>query len=184
MPLSWYHSRTFPFFPDETRSGIRRIYSHPAEQHVLRHFCGFCGTPLSYWTESPRSEADFIQLTLGSLLTDDLHGLEDIGLVPAGEEEASRGSTQTVTPRSFVGIPWFDALLAGSKLGSVQTRRGVEEHGNGHIRVEWEVTEWTEGGHEDEDAEPDDESNASAIKRKRAGNDDTSPGAMLLRRIA
>lgn len=196
VPLAWYHSRTFPFFPDETRSGIRRIYSHPAEQHVLRHFCGFCGTPISYWSESPRSEADFIQLTLGSLLTDDLHDLEEMGLILPGTDESDPGfetlavldsdrvSTRAVVPREFAGIPWFDALMAGSKLGTVQTRRGIEQHDNGRIRVEWEVTEWTEGGDDDEDAEMSEESSASASKRKRSGPDEISTGAGSARRVA
>ena len=49
-----------------------------------RHFCGFCGTPLSYWSENPKSEAEFISLTLGSLVGDDLRDLDELGLLPEG----------------------------------------------------------------------------------------------------
>ncbi|KAH7037826.1 uncharacterized protein B0I36DRAFT_359466 [Microdochium trichocladiopsis] len=197
VPLSWYHSRTFPFFPDETRSGIRRVYSHPAEQHAHRHFCGFCGTPLSYWSESPRREADYIRLTLGSLLTDDLHDLEEMGLIPVVTDTAEQGkeslvavgrayptAAPTTILRDFTGIPWFDNMLAGSTLGSVQTRIGFHEHDNGRVRVEWEVTEWTEGGHNDEDADMSEESSASASKRKRAEADYTMAESAASRRVA
>lgn len=189
VPLSWYHSRTFPFHADETQSGIRRVYSHPAEQHVIRHFCGFCGTPLSYWSETPSVEADYIRLTVGSLLTDDLHELEDMGLVPADPniaqhpgEVRSQPSAVTVIPRNSDGIPWFETMLAGSVLGNIQTRR-VEAH-NGRIRVEWEVTEWTEGTNEnDEDADMSEASDAADNKRKRGDADDGTTGTSTERRI-
>lgn len=158
VPLSWYHSRTFAFFPDESRSAIRRVYSHPAEEHALRHFCGFCGTPISYWSERPRSEADYIQLTLGSLLTEDLHGLDEIGLIPGGLEDDSMGIVAAPTAntgsqligRDITSIPWFESLISGSRLGNLQTTRGARESQDGRIRVEWEVTEWT--GDNDEEA--------------------------------
>ncbi|RYP17810.1 hypothetical protein DL765_004294 [Monosporascus sp. GIB2] len=165
VPLSWYHSRAFAFFPDETRSAIRRVYSPPAEQHTLRHFCGFCGTPISYWSERPRSEADYIQLTLGSLLTEDLHGLDEIGLIPGVFEDDSMDIVAAPTTntgsqligRDTTGIPWFESMISGSRLGSLQTTRGARESQDGRIRVEWEVTEWT--------ADDDEETNNG--KRKR-----------------
>jgi hypothetical protein len=57
----------------------------------MRHFCGFCGTPLSFWSEEPRDEADFIHLALGSLSPRSLADLEaeweadleDLGFLPA-----------------------------------------------------------------------------------------------------
>ncbi|RYP92209.1 hypothetical protein DL770_001628 [Monosporascus sp. CRB-9-2] len=164
VPLSWYHSRTFAFFPDESSSTIRRVYSHPAEQHALRHFCGFCGTPISYWSERPRSEADYIQLTLGSLLTEDLHGLDEIGLIPGGLEDDSMDIVAAPTAntgpqligRDITSIPWFESLISGSRLGNLQTTRGARESQDGRIRVEWEVTEWT----------ADDDEEANTGKRK------------------
>lgn len=82
VPLAWYHSATFAFLPDETASQIRRVYDNPFEGHARRHFCGFCGTPLTYWSEQPRTEADYIQVTMGSLCREDLGDLEDMGLLP------------------------------------------------------------------------------------------------------
>ncbi|KAL2181926.1 uncharacterized protein P884DRAFT_215560 [Thermothelomyces heterothallicus CBS 202.75] len=82
VPLQYYRAQTLPYHDDETNSQIHRVYQPAGEEHAMRHFCGFCGTPLSYWSESPRSEADFIRLTLGSLLQEDLRDLEEWGLVP------------------------------------------------------------------------------------------------------
>lgn len=180
VPLSWYHSRTFAFFPDESRSSIRRVYSHPTEQHVMRQFCGFCGTPLSYWSEEPRSEADYIQLTLGSLLTQDLRDLEDMGLLPDEDgngnnleemELAPAAAPVTTGPntpllgREFSGLPWFDSMVRGSQLGNLRTSKGARESRNGHVRVEWEVTEWSgDGGGEGID---DESESSSSGKRKR-----------------
>ncbi|KAI0180236.1 hypothetical protein GGR52DRAFT_234000 [Hypoxylon sp. FL1284] len=151
VPLSWYHSQTFPFFPDESRASIRRVYSHPAEQNAIRQFCGFCGTPLSYWSEDPRSEADYIQVTVGSLLTEDLHDLEELGLLP--EEPAQEDTDLIPTARSSVrgpqlvgreitSIPWFESMILGSRLGNVHTTRGVRESRDQGVRVELEITEW------------------------------------------
>ena len=72
VPLSWYHSSTQSFFDDESHAMIRRVYTHPSQQHAKRHFCGFCGTPLSYWSERPAGEAEYMNVTLGSLLSEDL----------------------------------------------------------------------------------------------------------------
>ncbi|KAI0850908.1 hypothetical protein F5Y00DRAFT_21842 [Daldinia vernicosa] len=151
VPLSWYHSQTFPFFPDESRANIKRAYSHPAEQNAMRQFCGFCGTPLSYWSEEPRSEADYIQLTLGSLLTEDLRDLEDLGLIPDESEldsmvikptHASNQDSQLIG-REVAGIPWFESMILGSRLGNIRTTKSVRESRDGKTRVEYEITEWT-----------------------------------------
>ncbi|KAI6092510.1 hypothetical protein F4821DRAFT_224203 [Hypoxylon rubiginosum] len=184
VPLSWYHSQIFPFFPDESRASIRRVYSHPSEQNAMRQFCGFCGTPLSYWSEEPRSEADYIQVTLGSLLTEDLHDLEELGLLP--EESASEDAMDIIpTPisvtqrsqlvgRDITSIPWFESMILGSRLGNVHTTRGVRESRDRRVRVEYEITEWTEDDAADgETGEKPEEASASATgKRKRGEADD------------
>ncbi|KAJ9134434.1 Mss4-like protein [Pleurostoma richardsiae] len=154
VPLTWYHSATFAHFPDETRSMIRRVYENPFEQHAKRHFCGFCGTPLSYWSEEPRSEADYIQLTLGSLRREDLLDLEDLGLIPDSESEreptGSRSGTSTpeeqrlTRARETLSVPWFDSMVAGSRLGKLRTSKGSRQSSDGRTRVEWEIVEWTE----------------------------------------
>ncbi|GJN68951.1 hypothetical protein PLIIFM63780_000860 [Purpureocillium lilacinum] len=160
VPLSWYHSTTFAFFPDETHSMIRRAYTHPSQQHSKRHFCGFCGTPLSYWSENPRSEADYIQLTLGSLLREDLADLEDMGLIPddtddeAESNELQRRETPTKSTalRESLGVPWFDGMVDGTRLGNLRRSQGVHRSEDGSVRVEWEIVEFSDApGGEDVD---------------------------------
>ncbi|KAG5985030.1 hypothetical protein E4U55_001966 [Claviceps digitariae] len=166
VPLSWLHSTTFAFFDDETHSMIRRVYTHPTQQHAKRNFCGFCGTPLSYWSEEPRSEADYINLTLGSLLQDDLQDLEDLGLIPedsegeAEEQEKEKekemeveGGTQNrgIVLRQSFGVPWFDGMVEGTRLGRLRRTHGIKHSGDGAVKVEWEIIEQSdtpEGGDE------------------------------------
>ncbi|KAI6359864.1 hypothetical protein MCOR25_006909 [Pyricularia grisea] len=175
VPLSWYQSSTFPFFDDERSAAIRRTYTHPAQQASKRNFCGFCGTPLSYWSEDPPSEADFIRLTLGSLCHEDLGDLEELGLVPGSDDESSEGGAATehkedvqgemeenvdadrgksnnrnntdngLVPRETFGIPWFDSMLAGSRLSRLRTSRISGQTQSGSVKYEWEVVEWSSG---------------------------------------
>jgi len=160
VPLTWFHSTTYAFFDDETHSSIRRVYTSPREQHSKRHFCGYCGTPLSWWTESPASEADYISLTLGSLSGADLRELDELGILP---EEFSniRESTEEIVPRQSSvdllpsitqrqGVPWFETLIEGSTLGNIRRTRGKGQTEDGQIKVEWEVMEWTDDGTEEE----------------------------------
>jgi hypothetical protein len=140
------------FFDDETNTAIRRAYTSPHEQSSKRHFCGFCGTPLSYWSESPPSEADYIFLTLGSLSGDDLRDLEELGLLPKeavedAEHDNEKIESVTITGSSDAneGLPWFESLVQGSKLGNMRRSWGSRQSGNGRFKVEWEIMEWTEG---------------------------------------
>ncbi|OTB07113.1 hypothetical protein M426DRAFT_20169 [Hypoxylon sp. CI-4A] len=184
VPLSWYHSRIFPFFPDESRASIRRVYSQPGEQNAIRQFCGFCGTPLSFWSEQPRSEADYIQLTLGSLLTEDLHDLEELGLLPEEPEREDRmdivptepaNSMSQLIGRETTGIPWFESMMLGSRLGNMHTTRGIRESHDGRVRVEYEITEWT-GDDAADDGEESMSVSSATGKRKRGHTDDGDGG--------
>lgn len=131
IPLTWYHSATYSFFPDETHATIRRAYTSPAHPHSKRHFCGYCGTPLSYWTEQPPTEADFISLTLGSLIGEDLRELEDLGLIPPEVTRDALGEREDVMN-----------LIAGAVQGGGQQQQHSagddnamttgEYNGNGH----------------------------------------------------
>lgn len=147
---------------------IHRVYISPSEEHAMRHFCGFCGTPLSYFTEQPRSEADFIQLTLGSLHGEDLGDLEDLGLLPGEDNEDDARPADTMAGLAGVeagtaihdnntrevvlrpgretlgGLPWFDTLVEGSRLGTLRHRKGGGLSRDGTVRLEWEVVEYTE----------------------------------------
>ncbi|KAM0436874.1 hypothetical protein ACHAPT_002587 [Fusarium lateritium] len=158
VPLSWYHSTTYAFFPDETHALIRRVYTHPSQEHSKRHFCGYCGTPLSYWSEDPRSEADYINLTLGSLLREDLRDLEDMGLIPEEGEQRQRTTSEqpaeavgrSTALRQSYGVPWFDGLVEGTRLGSMRRSQGVQQSQDGRVRVEWEVVEFSGSSEGDE----------------------------------
>ncbi|ROT38804.1 hypothetical protein SODALDRAFT_333428 [Sodiomyces alkalinus F11] len=201
VPLSWYHSTTQSFFPDETHSMIRRVFEgqNPLQRQTKRYFCGFCGTPLSYWTERPPSEADFIQLTLASLCGEDLRDLEDMGLIPGSEDvgpslvSEGRGgpvkpaqTTVSAVERTTRGVPWFDSLVEGSRLGNIRRSQEVEQsEGGGGVRVEWEVIEWTEGEDEagrsveeaPEAGAEDVEMGGTSGKRKRRGDGDSDATA-------
>jgi hypothetical protein len=172
VPLSWYHSTTYAFFNDETHNAIRRVYTSPQENNSKRHFCGFCGTSLSYWSESPPGEADYISLTLGSLSRDDLEDLEDLGLLPPTPREAVRepntsGANEEqggqpgpkalqrtdVSVQDVIGVdsvPWFESMIQGSHLGRIKRSRGSRHTGEGRLRVEWEIVEWTDDGVEND----------------------------------
>jgi hypothetical protein len=157
VPLSWYQSTTHAFLDDETHSTIRRTYTSPNEQNAKRHFCGFCGTPLSYWTESPPSEADFISLTLGSLSGDDLRNLEELGLLPKEAMEDAENDKEKIDNAAPLasnilsvdgneGLPWFEAMVEGSKLGKMRKSMGNRRSRDGSITVDWEIVEWTDEG--------------------------------------
>ncbi|KAF3075275.1 hypothetical protein CFAM422_002225 [Trichoderma lentiforme] len=162
VPLSWYHSSTYAFFPDETHTMIRKVYSHPSQDYSKRHFCGFCGTPLSYWSEEPRSEAEYINLTLGSLLREDIRDLEDMGLIPEGDESPPRSEAaapavptrRTALQQSF-GVPWFDGLIEGSRLGSMRRSYGATRSRDGQTSIEWDIVEYSENGGGEMEVEED-----------------------------
>ncbi|KAK2739091.1 hypothetical protein FQN55_009624 [Onygenales sp. PD_40] len=161
VPLLWYQSCTTSYFPDETHSTIRREFVPPNAPFSKRHFCGYCGTPLTYWSESPPEEAEYMSVTIGSLFGEDQAALEDLDLLPADADAESvtgplaTSSTSTqLTPsqpqisrkRRFGvldGIPWFEEMIEGSRLGRVgKRRRGVGISADRSARMEWEVSEW------------------------------------------
>ena len=185
VPLEWYHSTTFAFFPDETHALIRRVYTHPTQSHAKRHFCGYCGTPLSYWSENPPTEADFINLTIGSLLREDLGDLDDMGLIPGTpeENEVQDGKTIDATNTGFerlgrgsvfresYGVPWFDSLVEGTRLGNMRTNRGIERSHDGRVKIEWDIREYHDDGDEDTDMSPGNGPSAGGIPSKRKHSD-------------
>lgn len=169
VPLSWYHSATFAHLPDETHRSIRRTFASPFAPGSHRSvFCGYCGTPLSAWTEREPQLADTICLTLGSLLEEDLGRLEEWGLLPGDEESEDEDAAGGVThighqsqqqpgqqrqqqlqlqeqPR-LRGAPWFESLVGDSRLGGrIRRQRGGQTSRDGNVSVEWEVVEWSGG---------------------------------------
>ncbi|EKV09254.1 Glutathione-dependent formaldehyde-activating enzyme/centromere protein V [Penicillium digitatum] len=147
VPLGWYQSHTRSFFPDESHSSIRRIHSPRHAPQTQRVFCGYCGTPLTFWTEEPLEESNFLSVTIGSLLVDDQRALDDLGLLPRDFDEetppagiftsseiapaSETASSSAIAPLSkdFAdisrslqhgrtgGIPWFEEMVEGSRLG-------------------------------------------------------------------
>ncbi|KAK4946055.1 hypothetical protein LTR10_014857 [Elasticomyces elasticus] len=185
VPLAWYSSSTQAFFPDETHSSIRRTFSPLHSPHTQRIFCGYCGTHLTFWSEQPASEADFLNITLGSLVNEDIRALQDLELVPGDidpeDVRPSQGTTEQApvkqrddqtlsrTERNGTsgGLSWFEEMLDGSKLGRTHNiRRGVGVTSDGTTRVEWEVSEYVDDGKG--------ETNQTGSKRKidDVGNDD------------
>lgn len=161
VPLTWYQSTTHAFFDDETHAMIRRVYTHPEQEHSKRQFCGYCGTPLSYWSENPPSEADFIHLTLGSLLREDLRDLESMGLIPdspsdSGSQEETEKPAQTPGLRQSHGIPWFDGMVEGSRVGRMCRRHGLLRRSrDGTIKIDWEIIEYSDSGDEQKSTHDD-----------------------------
>ncbi|KAI1609073.1 hypothetical protein EDD37DRAFT_137810 [Exophiala viscosa] len=185
VPLTWYSSSTQAFFPDETHSSIRRTFSPLHTPHTQRIFCGYCGTHLSFWSEQPPSEADFLNITLGSLVNDDIRALQDLELVPGDfdpddvrpsqttteQAPATQRDDQNLTRTGHNGqsgdLSWFEEMLDGSRLGRTHNiRRGVGVSSDGNTRVEWEVSEYVDDGTAD--------AHQTGSKRKIGdiGNDD------------
>jgi len=116
VPLDWYQSSTHSFYDDESHSAIRRIFSPRHAPQTQRVFCGFCGTPLTFWTEDPRDESEFMSISIGSLLIEDQRALDDLGLLPEDfDEEAPHAGVSTSsdlapahTTSSSVIVPSFE----------------------------------------------------------------------------
>lgn len=44
------------------------------------------------------------------------------------------------------GLPWFETMVEGSKLGKMRRSWGSRQSGSGRFKVEWEIMEWTDEG--------------------------------------
>lgn len=155
IPLPLLHSTTRAYYEDEMPHSIRRVFTPHDAPHTKRHFCGFCGTQLSHWSEESREEAEWIYVNLGSLRNESVERLEEAGFLatPAEEEEdpepnlrasesADLGGEMTrAEGREIRGVPWFEEMVQGSEMGRIKRRRGGETSADGRSRVEWEVVE-------------------------------------------
>ena len=196
---------------------------------------------MTYWSESPRHEADFMSVTIGSLRGDDQRMLEDLDLLPGssededdddeeeGEEEqepeseegvddevsASRdpvpaSSTAAAAPPSTSsvvvptlgseplltrstrhgttsGIPWFEEMIEGSRLGRVMKgRRGVGISDDDFTKIQWEVSEWhddgTGGAVRQMQSSSSSYSRGSSGKRKRGSRTELGEGSSRQKR--
>ncbi|KKY38647.1 hypothetical protein UCDDA912_g01340 [Diaporthe ampelina] len=197
IPLNWFYSATVAYFPDETASTIRRVYENPADGHARRQFCGYCGTPLTFWTEQPRGEGDYIHVTLGC--KNDLADLDELGLIPESptEEESSelpvRGALKAAQQASEAervsatlptasqpigresrGIPWIESLVEGSSLGGRLKRASVTRRSaDGSAWAQWHIVEYTDDGQVESGPGGSSGNNG---KRKLADRDDGEDG--------
>ena len=143
-----------------------------------RHFCGFCGTTLTFWSEAEPGEEDWICVNLGSLENGSLRILDEMDILPSPMDEerqleeipAEKATGQSVVVRSgnreIKGQPWFEELIEGSHLGKLKRRRGGETSKDGSSKVEWEIVEFE--GRED----PGESTNGKRKITEMAGDDD------------
>ena len=103
------------------------------------------------WHETTKEDAEFIELMIGTLRSNDLELLQELGVVPGEEEENevdAVGGVQDKGREELVvreGIPWMESLLEGSEAGRIGRRAGTKRSRDGRIKVEWEVVEWEDG---------------------------------------
>lgn len=45
------------------------------------------------------------------------------------------------------GLPWFETMVEGSRLGKMKRSSGQQQ--TGRYKVEWEIMEWTDDGEAD-----------------------------------
>ncbi|KAI4166910.1 MAG: hypothetical protein LQ343_007647 [Gyalolechia ehrenbergii] len=151
VPLSHIQSTTHAFYPDETHSTIRRIFTPRHAPQTKRHFCGFCGTSLTHWSEESEADADWVYVNLGSLRSGSVEKLVDEGLLDTADDtNASTANKQKALYRTTTseetevsGAPWYEELIEGSELGRLKRKRGAKSSADGRSRVEWEVVEFT-----------------------------------------
>ncbi|KAK5171014.1 uncharacterized protein LTR77_004158 [Saxophila tyrrhenica] len=175
VPLDWVHSTTHAQFDDETHPSIRRTYHmpsiHPTLPPTRRQFCGYCGTHLTAWNEGHGHEADFLDVTLGSLMNESFDTLEALNIINAedGEEEslvrsdmineedhvhpreesmedqdpaaARQVSSRTSGAMRHRGMPYFEEMVENSRLGRIKRQKGGHTSRDGRTTVEWEVVE-------------------------------------------
>ena len=157
VPLSRIQSTTHAFYPDETHSSIRRVFTPSYAPRTKRHFCGLCGTPLSHWNEESPEEAEWVYVNLGSLRSESMERLEDAGFLSSTPDaetavQAPRMNTAQSNQRALLGEgrevrgnPWFEEMIEGSELGNIRRRRGGGRSSDGRTFVEYEVTEYESG---------------------------------------
>ena len=156
VPLPWLQSTTYAYYPDETHSAIRRVFTPWYAPHTKRYFCGFCGTPLIHWSEANDTEAEMVSINFGSLRNESVRILADLGLLTSARavqdrNEAEKGAISEIYSETGVeirGQPWFEEMIEGSQLWKLRRRRGGNTSADGKIKVEWEVVEFNGDGSE------------------------------------
>ncbi|MCJ1309624.1 hypothetical protein MMC25_003284 [Agyrium rufum] len=151
VPLTWFQSSTSAHFPDETHAEIRKVFTPLHQPDTKRHFCGYCGSPLTHWNERTKDNAEWIFVSLGSLENESLNDLSEHGLLPntlEGDSDERYDSSATTRAeredgaREIHGQPWFMDMIEGSRLGNLRRRKGARTSADGRSKVEWEVVEF------------------------------------------
>ena len=99
-------------------------------------------------------------MTLGTLSSEKLRNLEELGLLPKEatadmiqeKTQSDLASSKNNSPKigaEHQGLPWFDTLVEGSRLGNMKMSMGSTQRRDGTVQVKWEIAEWTAEG-EDE----------------------------------
>lgn len=125
------------------------MFSPRHAPHTKRHFCGFCGTPLTHWSEHPREEAEWISINLGTLEDESLALLDESGILPSIDGDADQKTVgdamvvdKQISARGMGGRPWFEEMIEGSELGRLRKLRGGQTSADGRTKIEWEVVEF------------------------------------------
>lgn len=138
-----------------------------------------------------------MSVSIGSLSREHQRLLEDLDLLPEviGEEKSGAGLAQSsaATPRSDIrpssivvpflqesditrsvrqgtlgGIPWFEEMVEGSRLGRLmRQRRGMGVSNDKSASIEWEISEWCDDDSGEATQESDDSNGQATRKRKR-----------------
>lgn len=122
-------------------------------------------------------------MTLGSLLREDLQDLEEMGLIPdesddeddKDKEKAGSAPTpnRSAVLRQSYGVPWFDGMVEGTRLGNMRRSHGIRKSEDGSVSVEWEIIEYSDGsGNSQDDEDIDMPTPSSNSKRKLDDRDE------------
>ena len=81
-----------------------------------------------------------------------------MGLIPEEEDnndlvrQPSEVVGRNTALRQSYGVPWFDGMVEGTRLGNMRRSQGVKQSQDGRVKVEWEIVEYSGNG--DESAGP------------------------------
>lgn len=144
-----------------------------------------------------------MSVTIGSLFAEHQRALEDLHLLPGDSDDevnevvpssssvvapvlgpsssivASSGNSPNISRRSFTrgtaaGIPWFEEMVQGSRLGRLmQARRGMGVSEDQSTTIQWEISELYDDGTRAIQQEDSDSSGRATGKRKRGRHTET-----------
>lgn len=87
---------------------------------------------------------------------------------PRQQQQVTTAPNKTDVLRQSYGVPWFDGLVEGTRLGNMRRKHGIKHSGDGNVRVEWEIVEYSDGsGNSQDDEDVDMPTPSSNSKRKR-----------------